>query len=170
MDSEQTLFGLMTVAQEQQALVTRALAGLVAQQAALDRSQAALGEVRTQIEQLVATAAGDVRGQLQGAVKGFGVQWALLAAGTSAGVLCVLLLFAWGLVAWERQQIDALGDQKAALQQDVADLEAHVTALEKKGGRIKLDVCGPEKRVCVRVDPAAGAFGAAGDYRAVPKK
>lgn len=170
MDSEQTLYGLMTVAQEQQTMVAAALQGLATEQAALDRSHAALSETRMQIEHLARTAAGDVRGQLQSAVKGFGTRWALLAAATSAGVLCVLLLFAWGLVAWERQQIESLGAQKATLQQEVADLEGHVAALEKKGGRITLGQCGPEKRVCVRFDKAAGTFGQEADYVAVPRK
>ena len=38
---------------------------------------------------------------------------------------------------------------------EIADLRANAAALEAKGGRVQLSVCGDSKRLCVRIDPKA---------------
>ena len=38
---------------------------------------------------------------------------------------------------------------------EIADLRADAAALEAKGGRIQLSVCGDSKRLCARIDPKA---------------
>lgn len=91
--------------------------------------------------------AGEVENQLRNA--GAWASWKVGAA-LGGGVL-VLALVAWGSVWWQRHQVEQLAAQKAVLQADVAELQANVTALEKKGGRIRLEKCGPDNRVCVEI-------------------
>ena len=38
---------------------------------------------------------------------------------------------------------------------EIADLRADAAALEAKGGRVQLSVCGDSKRLCARIDPKA---------------
>jgi hypothetical protein len=47
-----------------------------------------------------------------------------------------------------------LGDEKAALAADVAQLQANVSALEKKGGRIAMTTCGG--RLCIEASSNQG--------------
>jgi len=58
-----------------------------------------------------------------------------------------MLLVAWMAVWWQRHEVGELVAQKVALEADLAQLQANVDALEKKGGRIKLEDCGG--RVCL---------------------
>lgn len=47
----------------------------------------------------------------------------------------------------------------AARRADVATAEARLADLNRRGAKIKLQVCGPERRLCVRVDESAERFG-----------
>ena len=49
----------------------------------------------------------------------------------------------------ERQEV-------AQLRVEKAQLEANIANLAKRGGRIKLDRCGPANRLCVEITPAQG--------------
>lgn len=85
-------------------------------------------------------AAGEAERSLKNAGQWFAWKWVAVAAGGLAG----LFLVALGAVAWQRHQVEQLAEQKAALQASVAELE-------KKGGRIRLDRCGPDSRLCVEI-------------------
>lgn len=55
----------------------------------------------------------------------------------------------------QRQQSE-LQAQKTAFSEEMARMQASVTFLEKRGGRIRLEKCGPEQRVCIEVTPDQG--------------
>lgn len=55
----------------------------------------------------------------------------------------------------QRQQAELQG-QKTAFSEDLSRMQASVTYLEKKGGRIRLSKCGPEQRLCIEVAPDQG--------------
>ena len=55
----------------------------------------------------------------------------------------------------QRQQVQ-LQEQKTAFSEEMARMQASVTFLEKKGGRIHLDKCGPEQRLCIEAAPDQG--------------
>jgi hypothetical protein len=52
----------------------------------------------------------------------------------------------------------------AGLRQQHDELLAGVERLDKLGGRADLEHCGDQRRLCVRVDLAAGRFGKHSDY------
>jgi hypothetical protein len=79
---------------------------------------------------------------------------ALLAGSAAAGGIAAVLLVGWLAVWWERHEIDSLSEQKIELQNDVAELQASVAVLEKKGGRIKLRGCGG--RLCIESNSDQG--------------
>lgn len=55
----------------------------------------------------------------------------------------------------QRQQAE-LQAQRTAFSEDLARMQASVTFLEKKGGRIRMSKCGPEQRLCIEVAPDQG--------------
>ena len=133
------------------ASVRQSLAG------ASDAAAKALGEAsRPIVGQLsgVVKAAGEAEGKLSGAVAAFGWRWAMLAGGAAAGGIVAVLLAAWLAVWWQRHQVESLSEQKAALLGEVAQLQANVAALEKRGGRIVLNTCGG--RLCVEASSNQG--------------
>jgi hypothetical protein len=78
----------------------------------------------------------------------------LLAFSAAAGGIVAVLLVGWLSIGWQRGQIDALSEQKTALESDIAELQANVAALNKKGGRIKLSECGG--RLCIEASTNQG--------------
>lgn len=104
----------------------------------------------------VVQAAGEAEGKLNTATESFGWKWAAVASIVAAGAIVTVLAVAWGATWYQRHQVESLGEQKAALQADVAQLQASVDALEKKGGRIKLNRCGSDNRLCVEIAPNQG--------------
>lgn len=77
------------------------------------------------------TAANGAAAQIRGAGAWFG--WKV--ASIAAGLVIVAGLLGWGVIAWERRQVNALRVEKAALFQDVAQLRADVALLEKHVGK-----------------------------------
>ena len=81
-------------------------------------------------------------------------QWAAL---TALGVVATLVVAVVGVQQLKSQQADVqrqqaeLQSQKTAFSEEMARMQASVTFLEKKGGRIHLDKCGPEGRLCIEV-------------------
>lgn len=133
------------------ASVRQSLAG------ASEAAAKALGEAsRPIVGQLsgVVQAAGEAEGKLSGAVAAFGWRWAMLAGGAAAGGIVAVLLAAWLAVWWQRHQVEQLAEQKAALLGEVAQLQANVAALEKRGGRIVLSTCGG--RLCIEASSDQG--------------
>ena len=103
----------------------------------------------------VVQAAGEAERSLKNAGQWFAWKWVAVAAGGLAGVCLV----AYAALAWQLHQVGSLNDEKAALQADVAELQANVAALEKRGGRIRLDKCGPDGRLCVEIARDQGSGG-----------
>jgi hypothetical protein len=142
------------------ASVRQSLAG------ASDAAAKALGEASKPIVgQLsgVVKAAGEAEGKLSGAVAAFGWKWAVVAGGAAAGGIVAVLLAAWLAVWWQRHQVEQLAEQKAALLGEVAQLQASAEEWAKRGGRAKLEKCGDQGRLCVRIDKGRG-YGKDGDY------
>ena len=76
------------------------------------------------------------------------------------GVRC-LVLAVWVAVAWQRNELGELQDQKSALEGQITTLQATVEELAAKGGKIKFNVCGNDRRKCVKVNIGMGTFGKA---------
>jgi hypothetical protein len=74
---------------------------------------------------------------------------------TALAALAGLALASWVLPS--RQEIASLRTRRARL-------EANIARLERHGGRIELGRCGARRRLCVRVDRAAPAYGAGSDF------
>ena len=110
-----------------------------------------------------AHAAGQAEGKLTHAVASFGWKWAIVAGGAAAGGIMAVLLAALLTAGWERHQVEELAEQRAALLGEVALLQVQAEDWAKRGGRAKLEVCGDQKRLCVRIDRTTG-FGKNGDY------
>ena len=104
----------------------------------------------------VVRAADGVENKLLRATASFGWKWIALAGGAAAGGIVAVVLIGWLSIWWQRHEVQSLLDQKAALQGEVVELQANVATLEKKGGRIKLDKCGPESRLCIEITPNQG--------------
>jgi len=206
MDTQQQLFGLMTIAEEQQKAVKAAIDGLTAERTELAKERAALtqavakvagvaGDVKraaanavpameraageavgTSVRQSLAgasqtaanalgeaakpvirslsgvvQAAQDAEGSMRSAGAWFAWKWVAVAAGGLIGVCLV----AYASLAWQLHQVSILRDDRAALAADVAQMQANVSALEKKGGRIVMTTCGG--RLCIEASSNQGA-------------
>jgi len=84
---------------------------------------------------------------------------ALWSLGMAAMSCAVPLCVAWWLLP-SRSDVTALSARRDAL-------EAEVTHLREQGGQAELRHCGTARRLCIRVDRAAGAFGEGGDFLVV---
>ena len=111
----------------------------------------------------VVSAADKAEGKLSGAVASFGWKWAVVAGGAAAGGIAAVLFAGWMSVWWARHRVEQLGEQRAALVGEVAQLQAQAEEWAKRGGRAKLDRCGDKERLCARVDKTVG-FGKEADY------
>ncbi len=100
----------------------------------------------------VVLAASEAEGAMKRAGQWFAWKWVAVAAGGLMGVCLV----AYASLTWQLHQVESLREQKAALAADVAQLQASVATLEKRGGRIRLNRCGPEGRLCVEIAPHQG--------------
>ena len=186
--SEQELFGLMAVAQEQQRAASEALQKLedrhVQLHALIARAGTAVEEMnkagqasaliiekatRIAVEKAVQAALANVQQQtkstlgdsvtpavralhgvtaraeqaeesLHQAASSISWKWAAIWATTS----CMLLA-----------SIVGLSMLLVPSPNEIADLRADAAALEAKGGRVQLSVCGDSKRLCARIDPKA---------------
>ncbi|MEP6606863.1 MAG: hypothetical protein ABJA60_12215 [Nitrosospira sp.] len=110
-----------------------------------------------------AHAAGQAEGKLTHAVASFGWKWAILAGGATAGGIVAVLLAALLTAGWERHQVEELKEERAALLDEVAQLQVQAEDWAKRGGRAKLEVCGDTSRLCVRVDKTT-AYGKNRDH------
>jgi hypothetical protein len=81
-------------------------------------------------------------------------QWTAL---TALGMAATVLVAVVGVQQLKSQQAEVqrqqeqLQAQKIAFSEEMARMQASVAFLEKKGGRIRLDKCGPEGRLCFEV-------------------
>jgi hypothetical protein len=84
---------------------------------------------------------------------------ALWSIGIAVLACAVPLAAAWWLLP-SRAEVAALRAERDALAAGVAQLRA-------AGGRVELRPCGPARRLCVRVDRSAPAYGAGGEFLVV---
>jgi hypothetical protein len=98
----------------------------------------------------VVRAAGDAEGSLRSAGQWFAWKWVAVAGGGLAGVCLVAYASLW----WQLHEVESLSARKAALTADVAQLQANVSALEKKGGLIVMTTCGG--RLCIEASRNQG--------------
>jgi prefoldin subunit 5 len=186
MDTERKIYGLLETVEQQQKSIEIAAA-------ALDQTHRAIGQLVDEVREasaagasagaaqaleqaglLVAEAAGPTIAEFQQvAASAAGVEakfrkaaawvtWqhlSMVASGCASLVLAV-----WVAVAWQRQALTEIRDQKAALEGQIATLQVTVEQLAKAGGKIKFDQCGDAKRKCVKVNSGMGLFGKGADY------
>ena len=84
---------------------------------------------------------------LDESIRSFGWKWILMCVGIALGVVAFVAAVAWSTIWYQRDQISTLTQQKEALQTEVVELQANVSKLAKKGGRIKMTDCGG--RLCI---------------------
>ena len=111
----------------------------------------------------VVQAAGEAEGKLNTATESFGWKWAAVASIVAAGAIVTVLAVAWGAIWYQRHQVESLAEQKAALLSEVTQLQENADSWVKRGGRTKLEKCGDQGRLCVRIDKSTG-YGKDGDY------
>lgn len=185
MTDEDTILGLIAAAEEHQRAAKIAIDGLAAERAALARAvqgvRAAAGEAVagaarqslagasetavaafskaaepfTQKVEAVADKADKAADRVNSAARWIGAK----AVAVAVGCIIVVGLAAWGLVALERHQVSDLSAEAAQLREQIAQERATVAELDKRGGKAKLNWCGPGRRLCVHVDTKAGTFG-----------
>ncbi|MDE2342159.1 MAG: hypothetical protein KGL63_01990 [Betaproteobacteria bacterium] len=186
---EERLYGLMEIAERQQALVQAALAGLAAEREALERERqrlarevAALGQGTRQAVQLavaeslagaasegvaaVKTATQPLLGQLKGVTEG--------AERAEVSLRRVVSWASWRLLGWIMALITALVllgwlsstaivwwdmGRVSQLQAEIASMRANHDAWVKAGMLDKLTYCDPDNRPCVAINESAGQFG-----------
>lgn len=129
------------------AAVSKSLAG------ASDVAAKALGEAaKPVIRNLsgVVQAASEAEGAIRHAGAWFAWKWVAVAAGGMAGVCLV----AYVALAWQLHQVSSLREEKASLQLDIAQMQANVADLKRKGGRIVMATCGG--RLCIEASSNQG--------------
>lgn len=180
--SEQELFGLMAVAEENTKAAKLAIGKIAEERAALASTISNLNDqvaaLKTSVESAAAKGVRDSLSQAPQAaatalnqatealnVAGDDVQsaaswigWKLAGIAALVGVLIVGAAYGLGRYMTPSNQ------EIAAKRAELAELEANIAAREKHAGRAKLENCGEKRRLCVRVNKKAGVFGEGGDY------
>lgn len=177
MDEKQKLFGLMAVVEQQQKMLDATLAKLEAERAAMSKERGALQQtVHQSVKQSMSGVADTVSQALQAAIKPSTetltdsvrsayeasnqlsasmdrVQsaWTWRILWLSVGVLLIVGLSAWGLVWWERSQIEDMKVTRQTLQADINRMQPIVRDLEKRGGKLVWNNCGG--KWCLQVEP-----------------
>jgi hypothetical protein len=131
--------------------------------------------VTSRFSQFAAAQAAEVEASLRRTVAW--ASWRLLGRGVVvvsclAGLLWGAHLSVWW---WAERDVAMAQAQKALLLSEIAglqvtrdELEASRDVLVKAGALATMTKCGPRARLCVRVDPKAEAYGAAGEaYRII---
>lgn len=196
-EAEDRLYGLMEIAERQQAAVQVAIDGLMAERAALQRERLALaGEVaalaqgtkdavHSAVAESLAGAASEGTEAVGEATKpllGKLADVTKSAGDADVALRRVVQWASWRLLAWIMALIAGLvllgwlsstalvwwdSGRIDTLQKQIAMLQANRHALVKAGMLDALSVCGPDRRPCIRVDESAGAFGKHADYRVI---
>jgi len=138
------------------ASVKQSLAGVA------DTAAKALGEATKPVIgslSSVVQAAGEAEDSMRSAGAWFAWKWVAVAGGGAVGV-CLL---AYASLAWQLHQVESLREEKAALQDEVVQLQANANEWAKQGGRVKLERCGEASRLCVRVNKSV-SYGKDNDH------
>lgn len=110
-----------------------------------------------------AKAAADAGDRLRRATAAFAWRWVAAIGAAAAGGAAMIVGGSWAAIGWQRHHLTDLATQEVALSREVVALQEQVADLEKRGGRVKLEKCGEQGRLCVRVDKST-AYGKDGDY------
>lgn len=179
-EQQQKLFALMSIVEQQQKMLDGTLAKLEAERAALARERSSMSQtVMQSVKQSMSGVAGTVSQALQGAIKpsvdtlktSVGsandagnrlaasmsrVQsaWTWRILWLSVGLLLIVGLAAYGLVWWERSQVEDLKAYRQALQADINRMKPIVTDLERRGGALQWSTCGG--RLCFEANRNQG--------------
>lgn len=174
------LYGVMTVVERQQKMLDQTLEKLEAERAALARERSSMGQTVTQsVKQSMSGVADTVSQALHGAIKpsvdtlktSVGMAhdaghrlaasmdrvqtaWTWLILMLSVGVLLIVGLAAYGLVWWERSQVEDLKAYRQSLQADINRMKPVVSDLEKRGGALQWSTCGG--RLCFEANRNQG--------------
>lgn len=191
-EAEDRLYGLMEIAERQQAAVQTALDGLIAERDALKRERLALvgqvGELAKGMKQAVHSAVSE---SLAGAARegteavrestepllGKLADMTKSAGDADVALRRVVQWASWRLLSWIMSLIAALvlfgwlsstalvwWDTRriSMLQNQITTLQANHQTWVKAGMLDRLGRCDPGNRPCVQVDESAGAFGVKG--------
>lgn len=129
------------------ASVMQSLAG--ASEVAAEALEEAVKPVLVRLDGVV-QAASDAEDSMRNAGAWFAWKWVAVAVSGLVGVCLV----AYTSLAWQLHQVSSLREEKAALVDDVAQMQANAAALEKKGGRIVMTTCGG--RLCIEASSNQG--------------
>lgn len=192
---EDHLYGLMEIAEQQQAVVQRVLTGLAEERAALAQERQKLAEeaatleerVREAVSAAVATVLEQVGkdgvATVREATKPMLEDVAGLAGGMAVAEEALRRIVAWAswrllgwivaltvglmLFGWLSSTAVVWWDRTTVsqLRGEIAMLRANHAAWVKKGMLDKLARCGPNSRPCVAINTDAGTYGKSGDYR-----
>lgn len=191
-DAEDRLYGLMEIAERQQAAVQVALDGLITERAALERERKALAREVTALAQSTKDAVHSAVSDSLAGAAGEGVEAVKIAtkpllgqlanvtksAGDASAALRRVVQWAsWRLLGWIMALIVALvlfgwmsstalvwwdSGRINTLQSQIATLQANHRTWVKAGMLDRLNRCNPGNRPCVQVNETAGAFGVKG--------
>ncbi len=169
-ETQLKIFGLIDLAERQQAELTAAIEALKAERGALradlaatvrqtlSQSSATALETATApiLDRLasVATATAQADDTLRGAVAWFGWRWAAIAWASAGGLLLAAWLAIAAIAGFYRGQLEDL-------RAEVAEQEATFKSLTKAGGKAWLSTCaqsGKVGRLCIQIDKTAGEF------------
>jgi len=179
-EQQQKLYALMSIVEQQQKMLDGTLAKLEAERAALARERSSMGQtVMQSVKQSMSGVADTVSQALQGAIKpsvdtlktSVGLAdnasnrlsasmsrvqsaWTWRILWLSVGVLLLVSLMAYGMVWWERSQIEDLKATRQALQADINRMKPIVTDLERRGGALQWSTCGG--RLCFEANRNQG--------------
>ena len=70
------------------------------------------------------------------------------------------------LAGWQRHEIGRLAEQRQELRAEVLQMQTNADEWARKGGRARLERCGDQQRLCVRVDTQQ-RYGKEGEIRYV---
>lgn len=176
-EQQQRIYSLMVTAEDQQKMAGGMLAKLDAEIGTLARERGLLRQMIDQsVKQSMSGVADTVAQLLQGAIKPSAdtlkesvrsaeaasarlsasmnkVQsaWTWRILWLSGGVLLIVSLTAYGMVWWERSQVEDLKSTRQSLQADINRMQPVVRDLEKRGGRLVWNNCGG--KWCLQVEP-----------------
>ena len=114
------------------AAVEKALAG-----AAETSTQAAIESAKPTLASLAGAvqSANTVQLALKKAVKDFTRKWTWVAASATAGAILSAALVSWGLVWWQRQELQSLAAERDKLSAEVNALQGQVDQTRRNGAR-----------------------------------
>lgn len=194
---EERLYGLMEIAERQQAAVKAMLDGLAVERKALAQERQALADkiaalevgingaakqaiteslanVATEGVAAVKTATDPLLAKLNRVeVKAFSVEAALQRIISAAGwrLLARLgaLVVVLVLAGWLAGMVIVWWEDHriSDLRDQISQLEANRDTFVKAGMLGKISLCGQHSRPCIAVDENAGTYGSAGDYRVI---